>query len=427
MDNSGGIIEAQQLEGIFSSVYKDWSSLKHEPKFLKERIIPYFFGSYIKDPGKFFGRIMEQRQILDYLHQASQNNYWHVAVIGDYRIGKSSLLRVLDYKIADETNSFSVFLDLSTIRQENFFQTIISKISDIVFSRTDDHLIIKKFKKAIDTRRYQEFRSLDIEADIFGVFKLKADPKQGKHWNIFEKALSALIKRLRKKEDCSSIVVIIDEVSSISTWEGYSEILKQWRGMAQRLEGYNFLIGSAYPLYQLTKDEWSPFYNIFATIRLKNMAPNESRDLIIEPAQTVGINFSEKAIRLIQSLTSNNPYYIQVLCTSICERMLKMRQTGIVTEDLVEDCLSNSIEVLNENFVSLWENSTPFQQKILLECARTHGENYKFDQKALSPNEFYQFMLLMDRSIIHNKEDGVRILGLFASWINRYYEIFHND
>ena len=392
---------AQQPQEVLIKEHQTRPGLKPDPKFLKDRIIPYYFGSYIKDPGKFFGRSEEQARILDYLRQAPHGNYWHIAVVGEYRIGKSSLLIALNYKIPDETNSLSVYLDLSTIREENFFQNILLEVSDKVFSQP------------------KGLGSLGVDADVLRIFKIKADPRQNEHWDLFEKGLLTLIRKLRESGDYSSVVVIIDEISSVLTWKGCSDILKHWRGMTQRLDGYNFLIGSAYPLHQLTKNEWSSFFNIFNIVKLQNMTKNAAQELIIEPAKSVDIEFSDGAIKRIQSLTSNNPYYIQVVCTSICEHLLKTRRTESITDDLVDGCIYSAIDILNEHFISLWKKSTPFQQNILLECARASTGCYNIDPQRLTSEEHNELMPLMERGMIHRTGVGVSTFGLFACWINR--------
>jgi len=136
-------------------------------------------------------------------------------------------------------------------------------------------------------------------------------------WSAFESACQALLKRLHSFGDYAGIVLLIDEVSAISKWNNAVKVLTKWRSLMQDMNGYNFIVGSAYPLYQFTKNEWSPFFNIFRPFELKELSELEARQLIIRPAESVGISYTRDSISEIIALTGCKPYYVQVLCTCV--------------------------------------------------------------------------------------------------------------
>ena len=53
---------------------------------------PFFFGGHITDPAKFVGRKAELRRIAALLETAHTGQMQSVSIVGERRIGKSSLL-----------------------------------------------------------------------------------------------------------------------------------------------------------------------------------------------------------------------------------------------------------------------------------------------------------------------------------------------
>jgi hypothetical protein len=247
--------------------------------------IPYYYGTYISDPDRFFGRARELATIVEKIGAAADGHRWHISVVGDYRAGKSSLLKRAEYEIESRTNSLAAYFDLSGLSAEHFMTTIIKRLIDITYAkRKTAKSSLSRMRELLKSGSYDALADLGIDVDLVGVLKLKLNPKQSDHWQDFSAAVTRAVKHVRDAEGYRSIVLILDEVNAIAEWEEFRDILVKLRAFAQETDGLNLLVGSPHSLYELTKNEWSPFYNIFYKLKIGPLDDSEADELIRVPA-----------------------------------------------------------------------------------------------------------------------------------------------
>jgi CheY-like chemotaxis protein len=382
---------------------------------IKIKSIPYIYGCYIKDSATFYGRTEELDHIIQKISEAENGKFWHISVIGDYRIGKSSLLKKAEYEIEQKTQSISVYVDLSMINQEYFTSSIISKIIDNLDKKLGENYFIK-IKNILKNNAQNH---IDLDVSIIGLLKIKFNPKEGNHWEQFFAALNSLIKKAKCKKDYKSIVLILDEVNAITQWSDFRDVLMKLRAFAQGANGINLLVGSAYPLYQLTENEWSPFFNIFTRVNLRGITNDEADDLIESPAKEVGINYSKDSLNLIKEFCGNKPYYIQVICTKIFEKLRKQKIIKNAIEDYdVYSAVEDALEELNSHFTQIIHNKcTDFQKEFLLSIATRNNEE---TQKMLSDkSKSSERNLLIERGLIYKRGKEYILDGLLKEWLLR--------
>lgn len=377
--------------------------------------IPYYYGGYIS-PADFYGRKNQLAHIIQKISEAENGKFWHISVIGDHRLGKSSLLKRAEHEIDSKTDSIAVYIDLSEISQAHFTQSIVNKIIDKLFSKYDTDSF-NKIKKILAEKKYKKLHQFGLGLSIIGVFNLNFNPKEENHWENFFSALDGLIEKAKtktkKKKEHKSIVLILDEINAITKWIDFREILKKLRAYAQRSKGLSLLVGSVYPLYQLSKDEWSPFFNIFERINMRELTDGEADELIKLPAKEVGVYYSEEAINFIKMLCGNKPYYIQVLCTKIFEKLDKKKIELFNVESAVEDTL----EMLNGHHDQIFDKCTDYQKELLKSIAAGNEEE---TGKLLSDSsQKDERDMLRDRALIYKTEKGCTIDGLMRRWLLR--------
>ena len=77
---------------------------------------PFFFAGKITNPEHFVGREKELKKIFGYLDTAHTGQIQHASVVGERRIGKSSLLyhicQVYENYLPDHQNYRFVYIDL---------------------------------------------------------------------------------------------------------------------------------------------------------------------------------------------------------------------------------------------------------------------------------------------------------------------------
>ena len=79
-----------------------------------------------------------------------------------------------------------------------------------------------------------------------------------------------------------------------------------------------YVLVTVSPLFTLTYGDtaWlgSPFFNIFAQVRLGLFSAHEAHELIARPAEVVGVHFPSKLTEFIHDLTGGHPFMLQVAC-----------------------------------------------------------------------------------------------------------------
>lgn len=381
--------------------------------------IPYYYGCYITDLASFYGRKEQLSEILQKIGEAENDKFWHISIIGDYRQGKSSLLKRTEYEIESKTNSISVYIDLSAISQEHFTKSVVNKIIDSLFSRLDDDSL-NKIKKIITEKKYAKLDQFGLGISIIGLFSINFNPKKEDHWEQFFNALDNLIEKARTNptRKFNSIVLILDEITAITRWNDFREVLSKLRALAQRTKGLNLLVGSAYPLYQLSKDEWSPFFNIFEQIKISELTDEEAEELIKNPAKEVGIYYTPDSINLIKDICGKKPYYIQVLCRVIFEKLHKKKKVSRTIESyMVNSAIEDVLEQLNSHFSQIFHKCTSYQRELLNAIAQDNKVEYLKLASDCTKREDKNNLL--ERALIYKSGNELTTDGLFKKWIIR--------
>jgi hypothetical protein len=359
--------------------------------------IPYFFGSYIDNPERFYGRVEEQNRILGSIRQAEYGHYWHLGIVGDYRIGKSSLLKILDRRIPQETRSISVSIDLSRVTQETFFEEIVFRTGQEISS------------------------TLDIQIDPSRVLRTRRDYHPHLSPDLLDKLLDSYLLRVRQSGHYRSVVIMVDEFSVISTWSNSSKILRQWRAMAQHQKGYSFIVASSYPLSEISEDLWSPFFNIFKITRLGVLKKQEAIQLIVDPGKRAGLEFTDDAVEHICGLSGCNPYYIQVICTAICECLFEKRNINLVDKELVDLCINNSVAYLDEHLLTVWRKLASPEKRMLLEFARSNDQVYPKDFDGLVFDCRPDHIVPVGINSDCGNNDNMVLSGILLHWLRSHH------
>ncbi len=274
---------------------------------------------------------------------------------------------------------------------------------------------------AKDLREWQTLLEAEFSVDLFGVFSAKRSPSEETHWSNFRAVLETLWKRLRSFGKYPSIVIILDEVSACSRWPACAEVLRNWRSLIQFLKGYSFVVADAYPLYQISQDHWSPFFNVFSSLRLKAMTAEDAEELIVRPAQTVQVTFDQNAVRQVKYLSGCKPYYIQVLCTSIFEWLLSSKTCVTVNADIVNLALDRCLDHLSEHFWNMWRRLTPGQKTYLLSLVNSRARVTGDEDTSQYERRAVDIQLLKEREII--SEAGMLDKEpLLEQWIRRVFQ-----
>ncbi len=225
----------------------------------------------IVEPKRFFNREELLRQILEALHKGNS-----VALIGEFRIGKSSTLSMIQrlgpkaLKLPPEA---FLYLDMQPLRNEDEF-----------------------FEALCD----------DIGIPTCRGFKL-ARALRGKRY-----------------------ILCLDEVEKMNKKECFSrDIREELRGLAGSADApFSLVIASRTPLERLfpdTPDMTSPLANICVKVDLKPFTPQVVRNFLLQRLQGSGVTFTEAHIAELIKKTGGHPGKLQDEAAQLYTEVIRKR------------------------------------------------------------------------------------------------------
>jgi len=214
---------------------------------------PFYERGMIRDPARFFGRQRELREIFDLL-RTGQN----VSIIGDSKIGKSSLLYYI-YTTGGDRLSVDytfIFLDLMRVTNEaDFYERVVEELGDAGNTT-------RQFERSLRGRR---------------------------------------------------VILAVDEFERFKDDDFSAQVVNRLRSLAQGPE-LTLVLATHQPLETLFPHEGgvSPFYNIFHRCVLGVFTEAEARQLLTSLLAEAAVTFSEAEVKRLLNITGCHPYQLQV-------------------------------------------------------------------------------------------------------------------
>lgn len=282
---------------------------------------PYLFGpSLLGNSPVFYGRTREFFGTLDMLYRPDRSG--SVNIVGERRIGKSSLLNQIHQDLAKKTQFVSIY---ATTQSWNF-----------------EHK--EDFFKA-------------LHHSIYEVLPINFQPISG--YETFCQFIGEQSKTYR-------FIFLIDEFDRVIHNPIFDfAFFSNMRVLGNEAQyNFSYVIASRNPLEKIVHQslQESSFHNIFKVHPLSLLEPKEAQKLIQEPTQqSIGSPLEE-----IQVLPQNiffysgyHPAFIQLVMTefwgALCHH-LKVDKDAIESE-------------LIRHYQNLWEERTPAEQALLLKIA----------------------------------------------------------
>ncbi len=222
---------------------------------------PFIYGPMIRDARKFFGRIAERRQLLSRL-QTMQ----HTSIVGERRIGKSSLL----FRLHEEAKQAMpetaiIYSDLPNVESEAGFYACVC-------------------------------RALGLPGDQFGFNDLK---------RAVERKPAALC---------------IDEFETVCADQKFSvNFFNSLRSLAQT-GNLSFVVATQHRLDDLCRGKkfaGSAFWNIFTERRLGLIEQGTAVTFISEQSKAAGHEFTPAEIERVIEIAGLYPLFLQMACSHL--------------------------------------------------------------------------------------------------------------
>jgi hypothetical protein len=246
---------------------------------------PFFHRGPIRDRSYFVGRKRELEQALSLL-----GNGQCVALVGQRRIGKTSLLFHLadpeimaQYQLNPAEHLF-VYIDcggLAGLDPSGLYRVLLEEISDVLADKVTS------------------LQTLEMP-----------DSTQPITYRAFERTMRALTRQGWKP------IILLDEFERMSLNPQLDpDFFSGLRALTARYP-LAYVTASKRPLLELTYADASilssPFFNIFASIRLRLLSEEEAHDLLTGLAARAQVSFASPTLDFILELAGPHPLFLQI-------------------------------------------------------------------------------------------------------------------
>jgi len=269
---------------------------------------PYVYGNPVEGEILFFGRKKELEQIIQAVTKPTKQD---ILIIGERRTGKTSLLNQVKKRLTDSL--IPVYIVLNTSKEA-----------------TTESVLILILEQIIDNL---------VQREILNKDKRQADYLNSSN---FISSLKNIIDIARNKLPDIKIILLIDEAdyllqvkrnSSDVIDDSLQNILRAALQSSEVGNDLRAIVAATTELSTYVSQRSSPFFNHFRFLRLRPLSTEETRDLIIKPAQQLEYQYEEKAIEHIINSSGRQPYYCQALCYESFSNALELKHKEITLED----------------------------------------------------------------------------------------------
>ncbi len=282
---------------------------------------PYLNRVAIRDHSQFFGRRKEVSRIFSRIGASRPQS---ISVVGDRRIGKSSLLQ---YLLTPE------------IQRQH-----LARPEEYVFVFFD-----------LQQRRNLSLNGF-LEEWLTEIRRVLGDGAPPAAQGSFD-GVRAVLEHLRTAH--RKLIAVFDEFDIITSNRAFSaDFFAFLRSLANNYE-VAYITSSGRDLQELCHTDQiadSPFFNIFTNIYLRQFNPEETRELIERPSALAGIPLEGYADE-IRRLGGNFPFYIQIACSNYFEQL----QDGALDRHAIEALFDDEVR---GHFRYLWEHFSEVEHEV---------------------------------------------------------------
>ena len=336
-------------------------------------------GLPIREPADLFGRKREIGEILNFL-QFKQC----ISVTGARRIGKTSLL----YHVSDPSTLESYGID------PNQLLFVFREISCDQFGELDANAVLRKMLEEAQTK---------VREAGYDVAEVIA-PSDELSFFDFSEALGALTAT------GVTLVFLFDNFEYLARNEAIGPaFFSGLRAIANHLD-VAYLTASRRPLLELTYTDrsvlGSPFFNIFATVKLGPFEEPVARELIEGPSAASGVRFSDATVEFLLGLADHHPYYLQVACFHAFEMQ---SEKGELSEQDYDELSAGVARAVEDDINLIWNSELTEQEKKLLNSSRSNWHDPTYHDLIQSLN---------DQGVVCMRDDVYQLCDLWVAYLD---------
>jgi len=330
------------LDGKFSPASDDdWEFLKFAAKQLFKPKTP------IDDDKLFAGRISQIEDVLDAIYEDGG----HAVIFGERGVGKTSLARILEKKIAPVFSSLNVSEPVSCGEKDDFYTIWGNAFNDFSVG-------------GIDAATY--FRD---KSNPYAVYNALSDLDQSiYHIIIFDE--------FDRIEDNNTVVIMADLIKHFSNNPKNITIV---------------IVGVGETLQELFGKHES-IHRCCAQIKMPRMSENELKEILSERIPRVGFSIDDKVEKKIVKLSQGLPGYVHLLGQLCLEAAINRRSTRIDIGDFkkaLQSALEKADYLTRQDYYKAISSSKSDNKykEVLLACAMAESNElgYFFAKSVREP------------------------------------------
>ena len=316
---------------------------------------PFTFGNPIRDAQRFIGRQSDLQQIVNRLRA---NAHESTAVVGERRIGKTSLLKHLEDKAVAAALGLPpeefclVYMDfqgLADITPDRFWGRVLQKIERAICNPA----LAPEIK---EIRTQGNFDLFDLE-DLFTIIA----------------------------DDGMTVVLLLDEFEYVTQNPNFgSDFFGGLRALAIH-HNLPLVTATRRELVDLCHSEelkGSPFFNIFASIVLRPFNNQEVSDLVRCYLQDTGFEFTQEDIQLVLSLGGGYPFFTQMAA----HYLFDARSRGLADEALADSVALAFDDQADSHYQYMWNRCTESEKITLLAVSTANQQETTPETRATLEN-----------------------------------------
>ena len=323
-----------------------YSDSTFEP--IENKFEPYRNGSEVKEKSMFYGREKDIESIIQQISDESGNILRGrcLALYGQTRTGKSSLLYHLENRLREINEEGNVIINVGSIGEENLAG---NDITDFLYTLLDelDNEIKRKHPRLMSILLNNEI-SIDAQ-------KLLDNPERSQLY--FNDVFKKINRCLEDEGQNYNIIVMIDEFTYIYDWirRGImtDRIMKFWKAFIQNNEIFAIIIGQDHMMKFVEEKQFTNDFGSTDLRKVTYLPEEDAKKLMYEPIMLVKESgekknrYQEGALDRLYELTAGSAFLIMNLCAGLVN-YLNDTKTAFITRAHVDEYLKQNLSSFEE-------------------------------------------------------------------------------
>lgn len=323
-----------------------YSGSEFEP--IDNRFEPHKNGSEVKDVSMFYGR---DKDIESIIAQISDKNGRILqgrclALYGQTRTGKSSLLYHLEKKLREINPKGNIIVNIGSIGEENLSG---NDITEFLYTLLDG------LKNEIQQRHPELIQVMDIAGIELDADKLLDDPDHSQLF--FNNEFKRMSRLLADQSTQYNIIIMIDEFTYIYDWirQGTmtDRIMKFWKAFIQNNGLFAIIIGQDHMMRFVEEKQFTNDFGSTDLRKITYLPEEDAKRLMYEPIMLINedgekVNrYREGALDRLYELTSGSAFLIMNICAGLVDYLNEVHSVYI-TRAHIDDYLRRNLTTFEE-------------------------------------------------------------------------------